>query len=90
MRVLRALAIVSTLLASLTIFAPLTRAPGLATGKDTLLHVGNVVECSYLLAETLPPLDWLPDVAGGRGGPNYIYYGSIGFLGPAFLVPNQA
>ncbi len=70
----------------LSLFLPLVRDSGLAGGQDTLVHVGNVVECSYLLSEQLPPLNWLPDIAGGRGGPNFIYYGSVGFLVPASLV----
>jgi len=74
------------LLAFATLFAPLMRDRGLAIGFDTYLHVGNVVECAYLLGERFPPFDWVPDVAGGRGGPHYIYYGSVGFLGPAVLV----
>ncbi len=74
------------ILALLVLFVPLLRDAGLAKGNDTLLHVGNVVECAYILTDRLPPLDWLPDIAGGRGGPNFIYYGSLGFLGPAILV----
>jgi hypothetical protein len=76
-------------IAVLPLFAilfPLVRNSGLAAGNDTVVHVGNVVECAYLLGQKLPPFDWVPDVAGGRGGPNYVYYGSLGFLPPAFLV----
>ena len=81
--VLGSLAIVS----AATLLLPLVLWDGLAKGSDVLLHTGNVVECAYLLREgRLPVLDWLPDIAGGRGGPNYIYYGTVGFIGPALLV----
>ncbi len=70
-----------------TLLLPLIQSDGLAQGQDVVLHVGNVVECAYLLREgRLPVLDWLPDIAGGRGGPNTIYYGTLGFIGPACLV----
>jgi hypothetical protein len=74
-------------LSASTLLLPLVLNDGLATGKDVLLHVGNVAECAYMLGEgRLPPFDWLPDIAGGRGGPNYRYYGSLGFLGPSCFV----
>ncbi len=76
-----------TVLSGATLLLPLVQGNGLAKGQDVFLHVGNVVECAYLLREgRLPILDWLPDIAGGRGGPNTIYYGTLGFFGPACLV----
>jgi uncharacterized membrane protein len=59
---------------------------GLPAGMDTPLHVGNVVESARLLRDGVPPWTWLPDVAGGLGGPNYLYYGHLGFLLPAALT----
>jgi len=58
---------------------------GLAIGSDSCIHVGNVIETEYLLSE-FPMSDWLPDISGGYGGPNYIYYGSLGFILPAILL----
>lgn len=60
--------------------------PGLAVGSDAVLHVGGVVEAAYLLKHQLPPWDWMPDISGGHGGPNPIYYNAIGFIFPALLV----
>jgi hypothetical protein len=75
-----------SLAAAARLLLPLATDPGLAPGADTPLHVGNVVEAAYLLESRWPPWDWLPDVAGGHGGPNYVYYGSGAFVLPAFLV----
>jgi hypothetical protein len=50
------------------------------------MHIGNVVESAFLLQHRLPPWDWLPDVADGYGGPNYLYYNHLGFFVPACFV----
>jgi hypothetical protein len=67
------------------LFLPLKES-GLAIGSDALMHVGNVVESAYLSEYKCPPWDWLPDICGGYGGPNYIYYGSFAFVVPAYLT----
>jgi len=38
------------LISFVTLFIPQVRDGGLATGLDTALHVGNVIETSYLLS----------------------------------------
>ncbi|MBI4601053.1 MAG: hypothetical protein HY721_03745 [Planctomycetes bacterium] len=74
------------LVSAALLFVPLLSHSGLAPGNDTALHVGNVVEAAHLLEHRWPPWDWLPDIAGGRGGPNYLFYGSAGFVLPGWLV----
>lgn len=59
---------------------------GLAPGNDVPLHVGNITESAVLLAHQWPPWSWLPDIAGGYGGPNFCYYGHLSFVPPAWLV----
>jgi len=73
-------------ISSLGVLLSPVREGGLRGTADTMVHVGNVVESSYLLEHKLPPWDWLPDIGGGYGGPNYLYYGSLSFLAPAALV----
>ncbi len=60
--------------------------PGLAMGSDVLMHTGNIVIVANLLSHKLPPWNWIPDIAGGYGGPNFLYYGYAGFLIPAILL----
>jgi hypothetical protein len=67
------------------LFLPLLE-EGLDFGMDVSLHLGNAVEAARLLEEKLPPWDWTPDVAGGHGGPNYIFYGHLAFLLPGALI----
>ncbi len=68
---------IAALAAVFLFFSPYYNYKGLAQGHDTNLHVSNLVECSFILRSHLPPLDWLPDIAGGRGGPNFMYYGTV-------------
>ncbi len=81
-----ALAILAGLFASALLLSPLLDRDRLPRGADFVLHVGNVVESARLLSMKAPPWDWLPDIAGGYGGPNYLYYGYQAFILPAALV----
>jgi hypothetical protein len=64
---------------------PLT-ARGIPLGVDGKLHVGNTVVCAELLTHKWPPWSWIPYVAGGYGGPNFLYYGYGSFVLPAWLI----
>jgi hypothetical protein len=58
----------------------------LVQASDACVHVGNVTETAVLLTHIQVPPRWLPDVAGGYGGPNFLYYGWLGFVPAALLT----